>query len=208
MEGEAAAPSRRGLRGRTVSGERPLGARAEPVAASAEIPGAGSRGAGRILSPLKDLLAQGLTPERLALSLAVGLVCGLFPIIGATTLLSVGAGFALRLNHPAVQLVNYLVYPLQVPLILAFVRLGEILARAPAMPFSPLLLVARFREDPVRFLEQFGLTGLHGILGWSVVAPAILAVGFFGTLPLLRRLHAALHHARADTPLASRPSSR
>jgi len=155
-----------------------------------------------------NLLAQGLSPEKLALSLAIGMTCGLFPIIGATTLLSVAAGFALRLNHPSVQLVNYLVYPLQVPLIIAFVRLGEALVSAPAMPFSPLLLVARFREDPVQFLEQFGLTGLHGILGWSVAAPAILAAGFFGTLPLLRRLHAARHQARAAAPLAISPISR
>lgn len=161
-----------------------------------------------MVSPLKNLMAQGTSPEKLALSLAVGLTCGLFPIIGATTLLSVAGGFALRLNHPAVQLVNYLVYPLQVPLIIAFVRLGEALVSAPAMPFSPLLLVARFREDPVRFLELFGLTGLHGILGWSVVAPAILAAGFFGTLPLLRRLGAALHERRAAAPLAASLASR
>jgi uncharacterized protein (DUF2062 family) len=161
----------------------------------------------RLVSSIRNLLAQGLTPEKLALSLAVGLVCGLFPIIGATTLLSIAAGFALRLNHPAVQLVNYLVYPLQVPLILAFVRLGETLVSAPPMPFSPLLLLARFREDPVRFLEQFGLTGLHGILGWSVAAPLILAAGFFGTLPVLRRLHAARRRPPVAVPLAASPPS-
>jgi uncharacterized protein (DUF2062 family) len=55
----------------------------------------------RVLDPLVDLLAQGLTPERLALSLAVGLVLGLFPVVGLTTLLCLAAGFAFRLNHVA-----------------------------------------------------------------------------------------------------------
>jgi uncharacterized protein (DUF2062 family) len=153
-----------------------------------------------VLFPLMNLLAQGLTPEKLALSLAVGLTFGLFPVVGATTLLSLAAGFALRLNHAAVQLVNYLAYPLQLPLILAFVRLGEALVSAPPMPFAPTTLVAQLRADPALFLERFGLTGLHGILGWSVVAPAILAAVYFATLPLLRRLDAALRQ-RGSRPL-------
>jgi uncharacterized protein (DUF2062 family) len=159
-------------------------------------PGAWKR---HVLFPLMTFLAQGLTPEKLALSLAVGLTLGLFPIVGATTLLSLAAGFVLRLNHAAVQLVNYLAYPLQLPLILAFVRLGETLVSAPPMPFSPATLVAELRADPAGFLERFGLTGLHGILGWSVVAPAILAVVYLATLPLLRRLDAALRQ-RGDRP--------
>ena len=85
----------------------------------------------RVVDPLVDLLAQGLTPERLALSLAAGLVLGLFPIVGVTTLLCVAAGFAFRLNHLALQLANHLAYPLQLPLVLAFVRLGERLVGAP-----------------------------------------------------------------------------
>ena len=48
----------------------------------------------RLGDPLVSLLAQGLTPERLALSLAAGLVLGLFPIVGATTLLCLAAGCA------------------------------------------------------------------------------------------------------------------
>jgi uncharacterized protein (DUF2062 family) len=43
----------------------------------------------RVLDPVVFLLAQGLAPDALALSLAVGLVLGLFPIIGATTALCV-----------------------------------------------------------------------------------------------------------------------
>jgi hypothetical protein len=54
----------------------------------------------RVLDALVGLLAQGLTPERLAVSL----VLGLFPVVGVTTLLCLAAGFAFRLNHVALQL--------------------------------------------------------------------------------------------------------
>ena len=45
------------------------------------------------------------------------------------------------------------------------------------------------------FLREFGLTGPHGILGWSLVAPALLAAAFFVLLPVLRRLDAELRRA-------------
>ena len=51
----------------------------------------------RLVPPLRSLLAQGLTPDALALSLAVGMTLGLFPIIGATTLLCLAAGLAYAL---------------------------------------------------------------------------------------------------------------
>jgi Uncharacterized protein conserved in bacteria (DUF2062) len=58
--------------------------------------------------------------------LSVGLVLGIFPMFGLPTLLCVMAAFALRLNLPAIQLVNQLVSPLQMAL---FVPLGRIGAR-------------------------------------------------------------------------------
>jgi uncharacterized protein (DUF2062 family) len=142
----------------------------------------------RVGEPVRSLLAEGLTPDRLALGLAAGLVLGLFPIVGATTLLCVAAGVAFRLNHVALQLANHLAYPLQLPLILAFVRLGERLVGAPPVSLDPLTLVHHFQRDPAGFLREFGLTGLHGILGWSLVAPFLLAVGFFALRAGLRRV--------------------
>ncbi len=141
----------------------------------------------RIVDPVVALLKQGTSPEKLALSLAVGAALGLFPIMGATTVLCLLAGMMFRLSHPALQLVNYAVYPLQVSLILAFVRVGERLLGAAPVIFSPLTLVARFQQDPARFLAEFGMTGLRGILGWFVVAPFVAMALYFVLLTPLRR---------------------
>ena len=149
----------------------------------------------RVVDPLVDLLAQGLTPERLAMSLAAGLVLGLFPVVGVTTLLCVAAGFAFRLNHLALQLANHLAYPLQLPLVLAFVRLGERLVGAPRVSFDPVKLVRHFERDAAGFLREFGLTGLHAMLGWSLVAPVVLLAVFFSLRSILRRVDAALRRA-------------
>jgi hypothetical protein len=70
-----------------------------------------------IVQPFIKLLCQGLSPERLALSVAVGIAVGVFPIFGTTTMLCAPVAILFRLNIPAVQLVNYLVFPLQILLL-------------------------------------------------------------------------------------------
>jgi len=41
----------------------------------------------RLVRPILDLLRQGVTPEKMALSLALGGALGVFPALGCTTLL-------------------------------------------------------------------------------------------------------------------------
>lgn len=140
----------------------------------------------RVAEPVIALLRQGLTPEGLALSLAFGIAAGLFPVIGATTVLGFLFGAGLRLNLPAVQLANWLAYPLQLAAIIPFVRLGEWLAGAPPVPFSVAHVVTSVSTDPVGTLERYGITGLHGILGWIAVVPIVVLVLYRVLLPALR----------------------
>ena len=140
----------------------------------------------RIAEPMMALLRQGLTPEGIALSVAVGAAAGLFPIIGLTTILGLAFGALFRLNLPAVQLANWLIYPLQLVLILPFVRWGERLVGAVPVPLSVPQLLAEYNADALRFLIRFGKTGLHGILGWLTVIPFVVAGLYVTMLPLLR----------------------
>ena len=69
-------------------------------------------------------LGQGISPRRLALTLALGFAVGCIPVIGIPTVLCAGLALALRLNLPAIQAANYAAMPLQFALIVPFVRLG------------------------------------------------------------------------------------
>jgi len=135
---------------------------------------------------LAAILGQGHTPEKIALSVALGITLGLFPIFGTTTLLCVGAAVALRLNHPAIQITNQLMYPIQIPLIVVFIRLGESMLGAAPIPFSATLMVAELRANPAVLVERFGTAGLHGILGWALVAPVVVGLTYAGLVPILR----------------------
>lgn len=135
---------------------------------------------------LGALLGQGHTPERVALSVALGITIGLFPIFGTTTLLCVAAAVALRLNHPAIQITNQLMYPIQIPLIVVFIRLGESMLGVAPIPFSATLMVAELRANPSVLVERFGTAGLHGILGWAMVAPVVVGLTYAALVPILR----------------------
>ena len=53
---------------------------------------------------------------------------------------------------------------------------------------NPLELVSLFRANPSAFLARFGLTGLRGIPGSSLVAPFLGLVLYAVLLPLVRGL--------------------
>lgn len=143
----------------------------------------------RVVDPVVAQLKQGVTPPQVALTLALGAVLGIFPILGACTILCAIAGVALRLNQPLIQLVNYLVYPLQVLLLIPFYRAGERLFGAEPVPIVDVAaLVARFGESPWQFLLDYGRVGLYGIAVWLLLAPPLAAALYFGLRPLVAGL--------------------
>ncbi|HEX2790493.1 MAG TPA: DUF2062 domain-containing protein [Steroidobacteraceae bacterium] len=152
----------------------------------------------RTLDIVLAQLRQGVTADKIALTLAIGLILGLFPIFGTTSALCVLAALWLKLNQPMIQLINWFAAPLQLPGIYLFVRIGERLTRSAPVQFSIPGLVQQFRASPLQFLRLFGMTGLRGILAWLLIAPAIAAVVYVALLPPLRRLARLREAARVD----------
>jgi uncharacterized protein (DUF2062 family) len=142
----------------------------------------------RLVDPLARLLRAGATPRELAWSLALGLAVGIVPVLGVSTLLCAAVALALRLNLPAIQLVNYLLTPLQLMLIIPFLRLGELLTGAPPFPVtlaSGLALLSAGVPDAVRVLA---VAIVHATVGWLAVAPLVAYASFRALAPALRGL--------------------
>lgn len=146
----------------------------------------------RIAGPVRQQLTQGITPDKIALTLALGFTLGIFPILGSGFLLCGLAAWALKLNQPIIQGTGTLAYPLQLVLLLPFYRAGESLFSIPSIPLSIPQLLTRFFEDIPRFLQEYGMTGVRGILVWSLLAPAVWAALYFSLRPLLRRVASRL----------------
>lgn len=143
---------------------------------------------GRIARPIVELLRQGVTPEKMALSLALGVALGVFPVLGTTTALCALLAFIWRLNLPAIQIVNYFVYPLQVALLIPFFRLGEKLFGAPHLPLSVTQIYAMVHTSfwgATRFLWT---TIWHAAIVWCLMAPVFVALAYVILVPILRRM--------------------
>jgi uncharacterized protein (DUF2062 family) len=140
----------------------------------------------RLIEPILDLLRQGVTPEKIALSLAFGLGVGIFPVLGVSTILCTLIAIVLKLNLPAIQLVNYLASPLQIVLIIPFVRVGEhLLGLAP----QPLSITEGFRLMAVGVVHAVTVLWdaiVHAAVGWIFIGPVVIFVLYRVFRPLLQ----------------------
>jgi len=142
---------------------------------------------------LKDkivaFLKQGMTPRDLALAVAIGLVLGTFPVIGATTLLCIAASIALRLNLPAMQSVNWVASPLQLILLIPFFDLGGVLFGGSHVAVSLGDLIGMMNTDLLGTIREFLFVTLRAVCAWILVAPIAAALVYALVLPLFSRLH-------------------
>lgn len=141
-----------------------------------------------LVAPVRAQLAGGSSPERLAWTIAIGIVLGIFPVMGTTTILCLLVGWMFQLNQVVIHVFKAAVYPFHLALILVFIRWGEQLYGVPLISFSIPELVGRFKDDPIRFLGDFGMAAWHGVSAWLLIAPVIAVLVRSVAAPLLRRL--------------------
>ena len=134
----------------------------------------------RLVRPILDLLKQGVTPEKMALSLALGVALGVFPALGVI------AAMVLRLNLPAIQIANYFMYPVQIALLVPFFRLGEKLFRAPHLAISGPQIRAMIHASMWAATRLLWTTTWHAIVVWCLIAPAFVALAYLLLAPVLR----------------------
>ena len=142
----------------------------------------------KVVVPLVQLLRQGITPEKLALSIAWGVVIGIFPIVGTTTLLCTIVALVLRLNLPVIQLANWLVYPLQLVLVAPFFVAGAYLFGSEPFTQDARELIVLFQDDLLNAVVLLKDILLNAVLVWLCIAPVGI-IGMYCILkPVLKRL--------------------
>jgi uncharacterized protein (DUF2062 family) len=142
----------------------------------------------RVVDPILGLMSQGLTPEKIALCLAFGIVLGVFPILGSTTILCAGAALIFRLNLPAIQLVNYLIYPFQLVLLIPFIRIGETLFHAAPLRLSMAQMLAMAHADLRHAIATLWLAEIHATSAWLLISPVAILLFYFLLSRALRKI--------------------
>ncbi|KAL8110126.1 uncharacterized protein LOC141673076 [Apium graveolens] len=158
----------------------------------------------KFFDPLLVVLQRGAEPSELAFSAAVGITFGIFPICGVTVFLCGLAIAALgsRCNAPTVIMANCIATPVELSLIIPFLRLGEFLTGGDHFPLTSDALKMIFKGQASQEILQ---SVFRAMLGWLVAAPIILAALYLVFLPcftiMVRRYNSGPPSPR--TPLLS-----
>ena len=164
----------------------------------------------RVRDPIVAQLTQGISPEKIALTVAVGSAFALFPVLGTTTLLCFIVAWAMRLNQPIVQLINQALWPLHFPAIFGCIWVGESIFGAPHVRIG-IRYLRKMSEmiwnDPALFFHQFGLTVMYGVVAWAIIAPFYIAAVYHIALPITREVTKLKHKALAEPPADPPPKA-
>jgi len=145
----------------------------------------------KVVAFIRDLLRQGLSPQKIALCLALGVAISTVPIsFGLGTALCTAAAIVFRLNLPAIQAANWAASPLQILLFIPYMRAGEFLTGAKPLPLSISQITAMFRADLWGSLARLWGSILRATLGWAVIAPLGVLVMYAILVPLLQLIPA------------------
>ena len=160
----------------------------------------------RVLEPVLGLLRQGLAPEQLALTVALGISIGLIPFLGAITTVATLVALRLRLNMAALQLVSHLMTPLQLLLLIPLLRLGARLMGNTQQTELTLENVRRlFAHDWRAALQLLWRAEVGALALWLVGSVPLVGLVYFGLRPVLRRVQA--RQAAAARALPAPPAA-
>ena len=141
----------------------------------------------KVLIPFRLVPKDGLSPEKLAFSITIGLLAGLFPVFGATTLLSLLLTFIFRQNLMVVQSVQWIMAVFQVLMIIPFMRLGVWLLNQPEILINIDQIKMAFQPGLLQGIRTMGIFHLFGIVGWIVISLPSGSLIYFGLLKFFRR---------------------
>lgn len=136
----------------------------------------------KVVDPFVKILRRGAEPKQLAFSTALGISLGVFPIVGVTVFLC-GVAIAVlgsSVNAPTVMLANFVATPLELSLMVVFLRFGEFVTGGDHFPLtSDALKKVLTGEASMEIFRSI----LHALLGWLVLAPLILGALYIILLP-------------------------
>ncbi len=152
----------------------------------------------KVLRPLLRQLRGGVTPRRLAWSIALGIVIGINPSVGITTVLVVLLAWTFGLNQIASQIGAQAVAPFHLLLFVPFIELGVHLFHTRRLPMTR-RQIEHLSHHPLRLFRDIWQWEWHALLVWGVVAAVmmpVLALYIRRGLVVLMRRHRTLIHSR------------
>ena len=153
----------------------------------------------RVIDPILAQLTQGLTPEKIALTLAAGSAAALFPLFGVTSILCFLVALKLRLNQAIIQALNYALVIPHLGSIWLCVRIGESIFQvdpADRLILRPAEIYQRYFGDfwthPFHsvwdYVKDNADSVAYSIVAWVILVPFYVPVVYYVALPALQKI--------------------
>jgi uncharacterized protein (DUF2062 family) len=131
----------------------------------------------KILRPLLPYLKQGISPGKLALTLALGTCFGIIPVLGLNTVLLAILALLFRLNLPAIQIVNFALYAFQLILFVPFLQIGQYLFLEKSIPLNFEEFELLYKNGMFNAFVSLWQINLAGLMVWAILSlPLGLAI--------------------------------
>jgi uncharacterized protein (DUF2062 family) len=140
------------------------------------------------VNPVIGLLKMGADPDKLAWSLALGVVVGVNPLLGSTTVVVLALAAALRLNIVASQVGNHAMYPFELLLFPVFIKLGDVVFGTEKLPLAGHELWYAAKHHPWDTTRLLWTWEWHALVVWAMFAVVAVPAIAMGTEPVLRKM--------------------
>jgi uncharacterized protein (DUF2062 family) len=123
-----------------------------------------------MIFPLLGFLKQGMTAEKIALTLTLGLCIGIMPLMGFITIILALLAMIFRLNMVAIQAVHYAISFVQIVLFIPFLKLGQFIFGLPELPFNIDNVLKMLKSSFFDTFLSIWQVNLMGLVVWLVIA--------------------------------------
>ena len=140
---------------------------------------------------IKNVFTQNISVEKLTLSIAVGIMGGLWPIPGTSTFACLFLSLFVSVNVPAMTLINLIVTPIEIAMIPVFVWIGNNL-RSVFMTIDPndepvqiSNLISELQANLFDGIVKFGNVLITAIVAWTICLPLGVLILYFVLKPIV-----------------------
>ena len=140
------------------------------------------------MNPVVGLLRTGADPDKLAWSLALGVVVGVNPLLGSTTVLALALAGAFRLNVVASQVGNHAMYPLELMMFPVFIKLGNLIFATKKIPLEGKVLWDAAKHHPWSTTRMLWSWEWHALIVWAVFAAVAMPTIALTIEPTLEKM--------------------
>jgi uncharacterized protein (DUF2062 family) len=136
---------------------------------------------------ISKLFKQGLSPIQLNQSIIVSGALSIIPILGVTTFILTALSIKRKLNLPIMIAISYLMWPIQIALIIPFIRVGEFIFSIPPTFHTAEEIVSSFQNNFFQTLSNLSFELLCGLGGWLFTVLPIAIGIYLVTLLFLKK---------------------